>query len=227
MTDNVVNAIEAKIGYKFKNSSILLKAITHSSYHIRNNDKLINYQRMEYLGDALLDFVIADELFKNYPAFDEGNLTKIRASVVSKKPLAGIIKSLGIDKFIRYDIKNTPLSEKIISDIFESIVAAMYLDSDSIEPARNFILQQLRPLIDLELRSSFTDFKTLLYEYCSITKLDLRFELEKTEGPPHDLVFYYNLYIDNELIAKGEGNTKRDAQQKCCEQAIIKLGVKV
>ena len=226
MTDNAVKLIENIIGYKFNDTSILLKAITHSSYQVKHNEVLSNYQRMEYLGDALLDFVVSDELYRNYPTFDEGTLTKIRASVVSKKPLAEIIKNLGIDKYIRHDAKNTMLSEKMISDIFESIVASMYLDSNSIEPAKQFILANIRPLIDKELNSNLTDYKSLLYEYCSINRLCLKFVLDKTEGPAHDLVFYYSLYIDDKLYSQASGNTKRVAQQLCSEQAIKILGVK-
>lgn len=225
MNEKVIEAIEEKIGYSFNTKSILIKSLTHSSYFMKNNDRVVNYQRMEYLGDALLDFVIADELFRNYPAFDEGDLTKIRASVVSKKPLATLVKNLGIDKYILYDKKNTILSEKIISDIFESIVAAIYLDSGTLEHPRNFILKQMRPLIDIELGSNLTDYKSMLYEYCTINKKVLKFVLEKTEGPAHDLVFYYSLLIDNELISQAKGGTKREAQQICSEQAIKKLGV--
>lgn len=228
--DNYINteiantkAVEKIIGYTFNDKKILQRAITHAS-HSNSVGEAENYQRMEYLGDALLDFVIADELYKKYPQFDEGTLTKLRANVVSKVPLAKIIDRTKIADYILYDKSTTTLSTKLKSDIFESIVAGIYLDSNGIKNPKAFILRYLSPLIVEELAKDISDYKSILYEFCTKNKKELKFDLVEMFGPSHDLIFEYNVIIDNKIYGNAKGKTKREAQQKCSRQALVKLG---
>lgn len=217
-------AVERIIGYVFNDKSILQRAITHAGYSNLKGLEAENYQRMEYLGDALLDFVVADELFKKYPQFDEGILTKLRANVVSKTPLAKIIDNTQISNYILYDKNTTALSTKLKSDIFEAIVAAIYLDSNGLKAPRMFILKYLKALIAEELEKDVSDYKTILYEFASKNKREVKFDLVEMSGPPHDLVFEYNVFVDGEMLGNAKGKTKREAQQKCSRQALEKLG---
>lgn len=219
-----VKAVEKIIGYTFNEKKILQRAITHSSYCNLKGVENGDYQRMEYLGDAILDFIVADELYHNYPQFDEGKLTKLRANVVSKTPLAKIIDNSKIANYILYDSNTTALSVKLKSDIFEAIVAGIYLDSNGIKATRQFILKYIKPLIASEIGNDLSDYKSELYEFCAIKKRDIKFELIDVSGPPHDLTFNYELYIDGLLYGKAIGKTKREAQQKCSRQALDKLG---
>lgn len=218
--------IERIIGYEFNNMSIIINALSHIGYNIKNHIDADSYQRMEYLGDALLDFIVADELYHKYPSYDEGLLTKLKANVVSKTPLAKIVDTSGIVEHILYDRVNTSLSEKLKSDIFESLVAAIYLDSNSLKSSKSFVIKYIRPLISLEEQKDVSDYKSMLYEYCTQNNRRLEFSLTKTEGPAHDLKFFYDLLIDGELLSSCSGMSKREATQGCSREAYIKLGVK-
>lgn len=217
-----VKAIERIIGYTFNDKKLLKKAITHISYSKLKGDAEDNYQRMEYLGDSILDFVVADELYKNYPQFDEGRLTKTRANIVSREPLANIIDSSNISKYILYDKDSTALSKKIKSDFFESIIAAIYIDSNGLKATRQFILKYLKPYINQEISSDNFDYKSMLFEFCRAKKWQARFEVKNVEGPPHDLTFTMQLYINDEVVSEGVGKKKQEAEKICSKIALQK-----
>ncbi len=221
-----VLAIEKIIGYEFNDFRILINALSHVGYNIQNHIIADGYQRMEYLGDALLDFIVADELYNKYPNYDEGILTKLRSNVVSKTPLAKIIDSSGIVDHILYDRVNTSLSDKLKSDIFESLVAGIYLDSNSLKSSKAFVLKYIRPLIAMEDKRDVSDYKSMLYEFCTQNNRKIEFVLVKTEGPPHDLKFYYDLKIDDVVLSSSDGMSKREATQNCSHEAMEKLGAK-
>ncbi len=226
--DNVevsnIKSIEKIIGYSFNDKKLLQRAITHVSYNTSKNHNSDNYQRMEYLGDSILDFVIADELYRNYPQFDEGRLSKFRANIVSREPLANIIDKSKIVDFILYDKNATVLSKKIKSDFFESIVAAIYLDSNGLKETKKFILKYLKPYINAEVKNDNYDYKSMLYEFCSAKKWNIKFEEKEISGPPHDLTFTMQLVIDNKIICEATGKKKQDAEKKCSKIALEKFG---
>lgn len=221
--------VESIIGYKFNNRELLKRALTHSSsinHSTDNNVGVGDYQRLEFLGDALLDFVVAEELFKRYPNNDEGDLSKMRAALVSKQPLSKVISAAGITRNIYYDHNNQAgLSDKMKSDIFESLLAAIYLDSKDINIAADFILKFLGKALETISNNENVDYKSRLLEYCSSQKLVSRFECDDISGPPHALVFYYSLYINDEFISKANGKTKKLAEQKCAKHACIVYGI--
>lgn len=221
--DNI-KAIEKIIGYTFNDKRILQRAITHMTYSNMKGGGGESYQRMEYLGDAILDFVVADELFRNYPQFDEGRLSKFRANIVSRDPLSKIIDNSKIVDFVLYDKNSTTLSKKIKSDFFESIVAAIYLDSNGLKATRQFILKYLKPYISAEIYSDNYDYKSMLFEYCSARKLQLRFEETEVTGPPHDLTFTMKLIVNDEDICEASGKKKQDAEKLCSKIALKKFG---
>lgn len=219
-----IKSIEKIIGYSFNDKKLLQRAITHVSYNIAKSHNSDNYQRMEYLGDSILDFVIADELYRNYPQFDEGRLSKFRANIVSREPLANIINKSKIVDFILYDKNTTVLSKKIKSDFFESIVAAIYLDSNGLKETKKFILKYLKPYINAEVKNDNYDYKSMLYEFCSAKKWNIKFEEKEISGPPHDLTFTMQLVINDEVICEATGKKKQDAEKKCSKIALEKFG---
>ena len=219
-----VKAVEKIIGYSFNDKKLLQRAITHSSYNVLKGNDGESYQRMEYLGDSILDFVIADELYRNYPQFDEGRLSKFRANIVSREPLAAIIDSSKIVEYILFDKNTVALSNKIKSDFFESIIAAIYLDSNGLKATRQFILKYLKPYITAEMKNDNYDYKSMLYEYCSAKKWALAFETKEISGPPHDLTFTMQLIVNGEVICEATGKKKQEAEKKCSKQALIKFG---
>lgn len=219
-----VKAVERIIGYTFNDKKILRRAITHKSYCVLNGlDDSECYQRLEFLGDSILDFVVADELFRNYPQFDEGAMTKFRANVVSREPLADIIDRTKISDYILFDKNAVSLSKKIKSDFFESIVAAIYLDSNGMKSTRQFILKYLKQYINAELQKDNNDYKSMLYELASSKKWDIRFEQLETSGPPHDLTFTMQLVINDEVICCASGKKKQDAEKLASRIAMEKL----
>ncbi len=217
-----IKAIEKIIGYTFNDKSILQKAITHVSYNKALNREDDGYQRMEYLGDSILDFVVADELYRNYPQFDEGQLSKFRANIVSREPLAKIVDSSKIVDYVLFD--GTGLSKKIKSDFFESIVAAIYLDSNGFKATKQFILKYLKPYITAEVKSDNYDYKTMLYEYCSARKWKIKFEEKGVEGPAHDLTFNMELFVNDKRICQASGKKKQDAEKACSKIALLQFG---
>jgi len=219
-----VKAIEKIIGYTFNDIQFLQRAITHVSYNKMMGKGGDSYQRMEYLGDAILDFVVADELYRNYPQFDEGRLSKFRANIVSREPLAKIVDNSKISSYVLYDKGATILSKKIKSDFFESIVAAIYLDSNGLKSAKKFILKYLKPYITAEIKNDNYDYKSMLFEYCNLKKWKIKFEEKSVVGPPHDFTFTMELLINDEVICEASGKKKLDAEKLCSKMALQKFG---
>ena len=205
--------IESLIGYTFVDKGLLQRALTHPSYsHIHGGE---NYQRLEFLGDSIVDFIIADELCKVYSTFDEGKLTKMRGAIVSASPLAGVVRQNGYDKFLQMGFGE--LSDNIRSDLFEAICGAIYLDG-GIEKTREFILKNLQSLIDESKDNCKKDFKSTLYE--KYAGHDIQFKDNGKTGEEHRPIFTVELYIDGNPVASAEGENKKSAQQKCAEKFL-------
>jgi len=209
--------IENIIGYKFKDENLLLQSFTHSSYAKENGAE--SYERIEYLGDSALGFVVAMELYRRFPQCDEGKLTRLRASLVSAKSLSAIIDKTSLIEYMRLgkgEIQSSALqSENVKCDLFEAIAGAILLDSSyNIEECRNFILKLLSDSIhDIEEGHVQPDYKSKLLEECAKTNKMVEFRIQTNSSP-----FKVQLYIDNKFIAEAEGQTK-----KAAEKAAAKL----
>lgn len=196
-----------KIGeYSFK-TDIINTALTHSSFSADN------YERLEFLGDSILDFLIADILYKSED-YKEDELTRARASIVSEENLSKVFDNLKIEHMVKLGKSCPYVTRAIKCDIVESIVACIYLES-GLDECKNFILQNfnLHP-------SQKKDFKSLLQEYAQKNKYTFSYELEKTTGPAHDLTFYVNLVINNKIIACASAKSKGEAEKICAEKAL-------
>ncbi|MDE6276009.1 MAG: ribonuclease III [Clostridia bacterium] len=205
--------IENLIGYTFVDKELLQRALTHPSYsHIHGVE---SYQRLEFLGDSIVDFIIADELCKVYPNLDEGKLTKMRGAIVSATPLASVVKEKGYDEYLKMGFGE--LSDNIRSDLFEAICGAIYLDG-GIEKAREFIVKNLRGLIFTAKDNCKKDFKSALLE--KYAKHNIEFKDNGKKGEEHHPIFTVELYIDGNLVATADGENKKSAQQKCAQIAL-------
>ncbi|MDE6189950.1 MAG: ribonuclease III [Clostridia bacterium] len=204
---------EKILGYEFKNKELCEAALTHSSYsHIHGVE---NYQRLEFLGDSIVDFLVAEALCVEYPDAAEGELTKMRGAVVSAAPLSNIVKEKGFDKFLK--IGAVTVSEKIRSDIFESLCAAIYLDG-GLEKAREFVVGNLKRLISQSQNNYKNDYKTALYEkLCSHT---IEFKYIGKSGPEHSPIHEVELYIDGKFVSSAKGESKKSAEQQCSKIAL-------
>ena len=205
--------IETLIGYTFQNKDLLQRALTHPSYSHTHGGE--NYQRLEFLGDSIVDFIIADALYKTYPEFDEGILTKMRGSVVSATPLASVVQEKGYDKYLKMGFGE--IGDNIRSDLFEAICGAIYLDG-GMDMATEFVIKNLTQLIIKSKDNYKNDFKSALYEkYVGHT---VEFRDAGKSGEEHRPTFCVQLYIDGNLVATAEGENKKTAQKKCAEKFL-------
>lgn len=217
--------IEEKIKYSFKDKELLKRAFTHSSYANENSSE--NNEKLEFLGDSILDFVIAEYLLQKLKNEREGVLTRQRALIVSAKPLYNAVKRLDIGSHLLLGVgeSNSKLNkENIYADLFESIVAAIYLDSN-LNRSKDFILYALKEEIIQGLKLNVSsDYKTKLQELVQGKKLGkIAYKEISRKGPDHNPVFKFEVLINGVKYGEGKGNAKKEAQQLCAKQALEKL----
>lgn len=222
-----LHILEEKIGYKFKNSSFLLRAITHSSSLPEGRGK-VSYERLEYLGDAVLELLVTSLLFLSYPNANEGQMTRIRAAVVSERPLSEIANDIGLGEFLilSHGMNKSGGRElsSILSDVVEAIIGAVYLDG-GIESAEKFIMPYIMPKIEVAYKQGFKrDYKTRLQEYLQKDgNISIKYRTDSDEGPPHNKLFATTVYADNKPLGAGSGKSKKESQQQAAKEALIKL----
>lgn len=219
--------LEEKIGYSFKNKSYLQTALTHSSYANEQREPEYN-ERLEFLGDAVLSLVVSNYLFKNYTTEKEGTLSKMRASLVCEKALCRYSTSLGIGEYIL--LGHGELSSggrtrpSILADVFEAIIAAIYLDS-GISQAEKFILSFIIPELSRPLQPAFKDYKTILQEIIQQNnEEELTYNLVSETGPDHDKHFVVEVRLNSNVVGKGGGRSKKEAEQRAACEALKLLG---
>lgn len=220
--------LENKIGYKFKNKKLLSVAITHSSYANEFGGKLESYERLEFLGDSVLGLVTSDYIFKNFPNLPEGDLTKLRASLVCEKQLCVFSHELGIGKFVRLSRGERHSGganrASILADVFEAICAAIYLDS-GIEVVSKFILKFIVKAIKSPMLDDVHDYKTDLQEIVQKNPEEtIKYALVKETGPDHDKRFTVEARINSNTVGVGVGRSKKEAQQHAAKKALELMG---
>ena len=208
-----------KFNININNNKLLTVALTHSSY-ANEHGHCENYERLEFLGDAVLEVVVSEYLFLN-TNYKEGQMTKLRASYVCEKALATYSKKIGIDKEIKLrhgQINN--LNDTIIADVFEAIIGAIYLDQ-GFDTAKKYIEDIIVPYIDKQIDFN-VDYKTRLQELVQTGKKSLEYEVVKEEGEAHKKTFEVVVKIDNIIYGKGIGNSKKEAEQMAALDAYNK-----
>ncbi len=220
--------LEKRIGYRYKNLSYLENALTHSSYanESRSGDK--SNERLEFLGDAVLSIVVSDYIYRHCPELPEGELSKLRASLVCEKSLCRFSKSLGVGNYLRLSKGERNLKgherPSILADAFEAIIASIYLDG-GMEKARRFILSFVEPEIKNPKPRAFKDYKTTLQEIIQKNPEEhLSYVLTGEEGPDHDKHFFVEVHLNNNVIGKGGGRSKKEAEQQAAREALELMG---
>ena len=220
------SGLEKKIGYSFTDKALIKQALTHSSYmHEKMINKSGDYERLEFLGDAVLEVVSSEFLFHKYPDLPEGKLTKLRASMVCESSLAMCARDIELGKYILLGKGEEACGgrerDSIISDVMEAIIGAIFLDS-GMEMAKNHIHKFI--LSDLEDKSLFSDSKSLLQEMLQgENKKDFEYVLVAEDGPEHNKTFIVDVLVEGQVLGTGKGRTKKAAQQKAAYEAILKL----
>ncbi len=221
MTD--INAFQKKIGYTFRNRNLLLQALTHSSYaNERHMKKLSDNERLEFLGDAVLELVSSDFLYKNYPDQQEGELTKLRASIVCEPTLALCAKDVGIGDYLFLGKGENQTGgrnrKSILSDALEALIGAIYLDG-GFTNAKEFVLKYI--MTDIEHKQLFYDSKTILQEVVQGEHEKLTYNLTAESGPDHNKSFTVEVCVGNKKLGEGTGHTKKAAEQEAAYQALL------
>lgn len=218
--------LEDIIGYSFKNKDLLKLAMTHSSYaNEHNNSKLENNERLEFLGDAVLELTVSSFLYNEYKNVNEGELTKTRASMVCEPTLFLCAQDIKLSDYILLgkgeEATGGRKRPSIVSDAMEALIGAIYLDS-GIDSAKEFITKFI--LKDIESKKLFYDSKTILQEITQGKHMgDISYELISEEGPDHNKIFNVALKIGDKIVEKGCGKTKKAAEQEAAYKTILKL----
>lgn len=225
---NDFSAFEEKIKYQFKNKSFLREALTHSSYanEVRNGAKC--NERMEFLGDAVLSIVTAEFLYNKFPDMPEGELSKLRSSLVCTAELSAFAKEICIGDFLLLGKgeKNTGGSERpsILENAFEAVIAAIYLDG-GMEYAKAHILRFLNSAIENH-KISFKDYKTQLQEVVQQNPDEtLNYVIVGESGPDHDKRFEVEVHLNSNVIGRGIGKSKKQAEQEAAKEALLLMGI--
>lgn len=215
-----------------ENNNEYIVAFTHSSYINENRyiPKGNYYERLEFLGDAVIELVTSEYLYRKFPHLSEGDLTRMRASIVCEPTLVKYSKQLNFDKHILLGKGEEKTGGRnraaLLADIFESFVGALYLDKGLIE-VKIFLENTLFSEVTDDTFASFVDHKTILQELVSKEKLGtIEYKLISSEGPSHAKIFISDIYIDLNFYGRGKGKTKKESEQKCAEEALKKLKTK-
>lgn len=222
----ILESVQEKIGYRFSNPELLRQALTHSSFaNEQRINKAKDYERLEFLGDAVLELVSSEFIFENNQNMPEGKMTKLRASMVCEPALAYCARDIDLGNDILLgkgeEATGGRNRDSITSDVMEAVIGAIYLDG-GFEKAKAHIHRFV--LSDLENKILFLDSKTILQEEVQKKgNVVLHYELVAEEGPDHDKQFTVDAYIDEELIGSGVGHTKKAAEQQAAYEALLKM----
>lgn len=227
MSNNYSN-LENSIGYIFKDKKHLDIAFTHKSY---TNENIVikhqSYERYEYLGDAILEFLVSRYLFDTYPDKPEGELTKLRASIVCEFTLSKLSRDLNLGSYGYFSKgeKHTGGSNRdsILCDMFESLLGAIYLDG-GLEEADGVVRKLL--LTDIEHKKLYYDSKSKLQEYSQKKNIILKYNLLSESGPEHNKEYHVNVTLDDSIITEGKGHSKKLAEQNAAFEALKILNIK-
>ncbi len=216
----MIEDLQKRLGYQFKDKNLIIEALTHKSYK-----KPYNNERLEFLGDAVLDLIIGEYLFSKFPATAEGNLSKMRASLVNEKGFEKLALklNLGDEIFVSLAEENNGGREKpsLLSNAFEAVIGAFYLEA-GLEKVREFMEGLLESSYkDIDYNSIFKDYKTALQEltqaHFGVTPT---YELLRSFGPDHKKEFEIEVHVNSRKLARAKGKSKKEAQQKAAQKAL-------
>ena len=223
-----LKSCQNRLGYHFKNINILNKALTHKSFVNESNHILKDNERLEFLGDSVLDLIIAEYTLTKFEKHMEGDLSKIRAALVNENSLSKIARFLSLGDCIQLG-KGELLSggydkSSILANTFEAIVAAIYLDGGLQKTSKTILPLFKTDLHLLANTSSYRDYKSELQEYAQSVKITIpAYKIEKEIGPDHNKLFEVSVSINGKVVGKGKGKSKKEGEQEAAQEALKKL----
>lgn len=215
--------LEKSIGYTFKNKELLKKALTHTSYAYEH--KLESNEKLEFLGDSILEYISSKYIYCNYNKLKEGEMTKVRAEVVCESSLYKVAQKHNFSDFILIGKSETNSGGKnkpaILADSIEATIAAMYFDG-GLEPVERFIVDNLKEAIENSTKHvGMKDFKTVLQEKLQENgDVNIKYSVIKESGPDHDKIFTVKVEVNGKMLATGEGKTKKHAEMEAARKAL-------
>lgn len=211
-----------KLNIPYKNVKLYERALTHTSYANENN--CVSYERLEYLGDAVLELIISDYLYKN-TEYEEGKMTKYRSHYVCENANFEYSTRLGLNDYLKLghgeEERGGKYRKAIVADIFESFIGAMYLDL-GFDEVKKFIYKNIIPLIEDKSIDFFDDYKSVLQELVQTDKKSLEYVIIDEQGPAHDKVFTVEVKIDDVVYGRGSAHSKKEAEQMAAHDALTK-----
>ena len=223
--------LSRELNYHISDRGLFARALTHRSFlQDAEDDSFSSYERLEFLGDAILGLVVAQYLYAKHEFELEGNLTKMRARLVNRKSLSVCARRLHLDEFVLRNLNSSNVDAKgldtILADAFEALIAAIYLDSGYAE-AKKFVERQIQTALQHgAISTEDENFKSQLLEYSQSVGLGMpRYETIQEEGPDHDRTFTVEVYLNNDPCGVGLGKSKKDAEQAAAQVALQKLHI--
>ena len=219
---------EKIIGYSFKNKNLLYEALSHSSFANENKKQRNSNERLEFLGDSVLSIIVSDYLFEHYKHLPEGQLTKVRASLVCESSLFEFAKKIKLGDFIMLGKgeENTGGRKRasILADAFEAVIAGVYLDG-GIEAASSYVLGFIPQDLSVAKAASNNDYKTILQEIIQKNPEEkIEYFLKSATGPDHDKTFNIQVKLNSNVIGEGKGHSKKQAEQMAAKEALELMG---
>ncbi len=223
-----LSAFEQEIHYSFKNKKLLKQALTHSSYANEGKKHLQNNERLEFLGDSVLSIVVAEHLFRNFKHIPEGELTRLRASLVCEQALFEFSQKIHLGDYLLLGKgeENTGGRERpsIVSDAFEAVIAAVFLDG-GMEEAKRYVLSFIPDDLTPEMAHSLADYKTALQEIIQQNREEkVEYVLTSESGPDHNKTFEIEVRLNSNVIGRGKGKSKKQAEQNAAKEALTLMG---
>jgi len=228
MASGAKSELQNIIGYRFKDESPLTEALTHSSYANERKEKTACNERLEFLGDAVLEIVISEHLYKRAPLMTEGDMTKLRAAVVCEQSLSEAARGIRLGDFLLLgrgeELNGGREKDSILADAIEALIGAVFLDG-GLEQAARFCLSALDIRIeDGNPLAAISDCKTYLQELTQKKgRNPVTYKIYMETGPPHNKIFWANTLWDNEIIGCGKGKTKKEAEQNAAYDSLKKI----
>lgn len=226
---SIQKRIQETVAITFKDESLLREAFTHASFsNEKSGQNRTNNERLEFLGDAVIEVVVSDYLFHNFLQWPEGQLTRFRAQLVCEQTLSTLAKECGFDRLVMLgkgeENSGGRQRNALLCDLFEAFVGALYLDQ-GMDVAKNFILSQIVPKIQVQQNQLFKDYKTLLQEKLQQAgSVSIKYMIVNEEGLAHDKVFESAVLLNGTEIGRGRGKNKKSAEQAAAQQAYERMG---
>ena len=225
LSDNNIALAEGILGYSFNDKNLLLAAITHPSA-TEGKPVTYSYERLEFLGDAILGAIVSNEAFHRFSDIDEGGLTRIKVSLVAGSCLADVAQSLGFANIIIFGHSESGTHGRglhsALENVYEAVVAALYLDG-GIEAAQRFVAQTLIPRMSIDLANAPTNPKSELQERLQEDGITPVYKIIETQGPPHDRTFVSQVYAGEQALAQGVGRSKKEAESQAAKSTLARL----